>query len=130
MTDNHLKLLVIGAGAGGVPAAIRARQMGASAAVIETEHVGGVCMNRGCIPTKTLLETARLYRTIQGAERFGLKVEPPQVDWDGLMTKKEQTVNYLRLGTESVLKSNGVEKSSEARPGSPDLTPSRWATAN
>ena len=109
MSDNQTKLLVIGAGAGGVPAAIRARQMGASTTVVEAEHVGGVCMNRGCIPTKTLMETARLYRAIQGADRFGLKVGPPQVDWDSLMTKKEQTVNYLRLGTESVLKSNGVE---------------------
>ena len=109
MSENKTKILVIGAGAGGVPAAIRARQMGASAAVVESEHVGGVCMNRGCIPTKTLLETARLYRAIQGADRFGIKVNPPEVDWDNLMTKKEQTVNYLRLGTESVLKSNGVE---------------------
>ena len=107
--QDSLDIIIVGGGAGGVPAAVRAAQLGAKTAVIEMEHIGGTCMNRGCIPTKTLLTTARMYRDVGRAADFGLAIEGARIDWDALLAKKDDTVNYLRLGTESVLKSNGVE---------------------
>ena len=109
MTQERVDIVVIGGGAGGTPAAVRARQLGAETMLIEKEHLGGACMNRGCIPVKTLLETARLYRAMRKADRFGLKVAPPEIDWTAVMAKKDETVKYLRMGTESILKSNGVK---------------------
>lgn len=109
MSRSSYDVLIIGAGAGGVPAAVRARQLGAGVAVIEMGQVGGVCMNQGCIPAKTLLETARFYHQARSAQPFGLRFSGLEVDLEALMAKKEDTVNYLRLGTESLLKTNGVE---------------------
>jgi dihydrolipoamide dehydrogenase len=109
MSTQTWDLVVIGGGAGGVAAAVRARQLGARVAVIEKEHLGGVCMNRGCIPTKSLMETARLRRAIQRAADFGLKTTGLEMDWDAIMAKKDDLVKYLRMGTEAILKSNGVE---------------------
>lgn len=109
MNLESVDIVVIGGGAGGTPAAVRAAQLGAKVVLIEKKHLGGACMNRGCIPVKTLMETARLYRALGRAGDFGLKVSGVEVDWEALMGKKDQTVNYLRLGTESILKSNGVE---------------------
>jgi dihydrolipoamide dehydrogenase len=109
MGSENWDVVVIGGGAGGVAAAVRARQLGAKVAIIEKEHLGGVCMNRGCIPTKSLMETARLYRAIQRSADFGLKTTGLEVDWDAVMAKKDDLVKYLRMGTEAILKSNGVE---------------------
>ena len=109
MGNEKTDVVIIGGGAGGIPAAIRARQLGASTVLIEKEFLGGVCMNRGCIPTKSLIETARLYHSLKRANDFGLKVPQVEVDWAALMAKKEDTVNYMRMGNESLLKAKGVE---------------------
>ena len=109
MSTDKTDILIIGGGAGGVPAAIRARQLGAEVVLAEKDLIGGACMNRGCIPTKTLLETARMYRAASQAESFGLRIPTAEIDWAALMHKKTQTIEYLRLGTESVLKANGVK---------------------
>ena len=109
MVNERVDAVIIGGGAGGVPAAVRVRQLGGSAILIEKEHLGGVCMNKGCIPAKIFLAMAGLYHNIQKAGDFGLKTTPPEVDWDALTAKKDDIVRYLRLGTESILKSNAVE---------------------
>ena len=67
-------LVVIGAGPGGYPAAIRAAQFGASVALVEKEELGGTCLNWGCIPTKTLIASSELLAQIKSAEPMGLKV--------------------------------------------------------
>jgi dihydrolipoamide dehydrogenase len=104
-----MDVVIIGGGAGGTAAAVRARQLGAQTVVVEKEHLGGVCTNQGCIPMKTLMETACLYQKIKRASDFGLKVSRVEVDWEHLMAQKDEIVQYLRLGTESLLKSNRVE---------------------
>ncbi len=109
MSPGKLDLVVIGAGAAGVAAAVRARQLGAKVALVEADQLGGVCMNKGCIPTKCLMETARLYWQLKRAGQLGLKVQNVGLDWDQLMARKEDLVGYLRMGTQGVLKSNGVE---------------------
>ena len=69
---NEFDVIVIGAGPGGYVAAIRAAQRGAKVLVVERSYLGGVCLNVGCIPTKTLIHSAELYRKMQHAEEFGL----------------------------------------------------------
>jgi dihydrolipoamide dehydrogenase len=68
MADNSFDLVVIGGGPGGYVAAIRAAQLGMKTALVEREHLGGICLNWGCIPTKALLRSAEIYRQMQHAE--------------------------------------------------------------
>jgi dihydrolipoamide dehydrogenase len=101
-------LLVIGAGPGGYPAAIRAAQLGASVALVERELPGGTCLNWGCIPTKTLITAADLFGKIQQAERFGIRVGAPDIDYAAAGARKNEVVAKLRNGVAQLLKSNGV----------------------
>jgi dihydrolipoamide dehydrogenase len=75
MADNTYDVLVIGAGPGGYVTAIRGAQLGLKCAVVEREHLGGICLNWGCIPTKALLRTSEVYHYLTHAEDFGLKAE-------------------------------------------------------
>ncbi|MCK5296618.1 MAG: FAD-dependent oxidoreductase, partial [Alphaproteobacteria bacterium] len=72
---NNFDVVVIGAGPGGYVAAIRATQLGMKTAIIEREHLGGVCLNWGCIPTKALLCSAELYQKMKHLSEFGLKAD-------------------------------------------------------
>lgn len=102
-------LVVIGAGPGGYVAAIRAAQGGAKVALIEQDEVGGVCLNRGCIPTKTLLHSAGLYQSIKKAAEFGVTVSTPTVDFARMISRKEQVVKTLVGGIQWLLKKNKVQ---------------------
>ena len=73
-------VIVIGGGPGGYVAAIRASQLGLKTAVIEKEHLGGICLNWGCIPTKALLKSAELLQKIKHAEEFGIITEKANFD--------------------------------------------------
>jgi dihydrolipoamide dehydrogenase len=101
-------LLVIGAGPGGYPAAIRAAQRGASVAVIEREALGGTCLNWGCIPTKTLIASASLYHRIRRADALGVTVSGCGFDYGAMVRRKDQVVERLKGGVEQLLKANGV----------------------
>jgi dihydrolipoamide dehydrogenase len=107
--DQACDVVVIGAGPGGLAAAVRASQLGARVLMVERGQLGGTCVNRGCIPTKSLVETAALYRTIRKASEFGIHVSAAELDWDAIMAKKDDLVKNLRMGVEAVLKSNAVE---------------------
>ena len=72
MSETSFDFAVIGAGPGGYVAAIRAAQLGFKTVIIEREHLGGICLNWGCIPTKALLRTSELFHTLNNAEQFGL----------------------------------------------------------
>jgi dihydrolipoamide dehydrogenase len=100
---------VIGAGPGGYPAAIRAAQLGASVAVVEKEEFGGTCLNWGCIPTKTLLAAADLFRRIRGAAELGIRAPAPAADYTAIVDRKDRVVATLRGGVEQLLKANGVK---------------------
>jgi len=101
-------LIVIGAGPGGYPAAIRAAQLGASVAIVEREAPGGTCLNWGCIPTKTLIASADLADQIRHAEAFGLKTAPPAVNYPALIDRKNRVVAQLSGGVAGLLKAHGV----------------------
>jgi len=101
-------IVVIGAGPGGYPAAIRAAQLGASVALVEKEALGGTCLNWGCIPTKTLIASAELYARIKAAASMGLRVEGASFDYAAMADRKNEVVQKLRNGVKQLLKANGV----------------------
>ena len=101
-------LIVIGGGPGGYPAAIRAAQLGASVALVEKERIGGTCLNWGCIPTKTLIASAHLFRMVRNADAFGLRVRDAEMDYSAMALRKDGIVDKLRNGVEQLLKANGV----------------------
>ncbi|MEG2372734.1 MAG: FAD-dependent oxidoreductase, partial [Hydrogenoanaerobacterium sp.] len=103
------QLLVIGAGPGGYVAAIKAAQLGLSVAIAENRDVGGTCLNRGCIPTKTLLHAAQLFAAAQSFEAIGLHIEGLSYDVNKLYARKDEVVGQLRGGIEQLLKGNKIE---------------------
>lgn len=105
-------IVVLGGGPGGYVAAIKAAQLGAKTALIEKETLGGVCLNVGCIPTKTLLRTARLYEELMDSSKFGIDISDKSavsINLPSLMKRKEGVVNRLTGGVKSLLKQNGVD---------------------
>lgn len=108
MADTQFDLIVIGAGPGGYVAAIRAAQLGMKTAVIEREHLGGICLNWGCIPTKALLRSAEVYHLIQNAEEFGIKVDGVSFDAGKIVKRSRKISAQLAGGVGYLLKKNKV----------------------
>ena len=102
-------VVVIGAGPGGYPAAIRCAQRGARVAVVEKEKVGGTCLNWGCIPTKALLASAELMEKARSAVEFGVRVNGVEADWPAIQQRKEKVTETLANGIKQLLKANGVD---------------------
>lgn len=102
-------VVVIGAGPGGYPAAIRAAQLGASVAIVEKEQLGGTCLNWGCIPSKALIGAADTFARIRHAEAFGIKVNGASVDYATMIGQKDKIVGQLRGGVKQLLAANGVK---------------------
>ena len=105
---EHQDLVVIGGGAGGFAAAMRAAQFGGKITVIESTHFGGKCMNKACIPYKFLGAAARLMAQIRQAGRFGIEVGEPKVVMEALHQRKDLVITGLRMGTEQLLAEYGV----------------------
>jgi len=103
-------IVVIGAGPGGYPAAIRAAQLGAKTAIIEKEQFGGTCLNWGCIPTKALIAAAETFDKITHAEIFGITVKDASVDYSVMIGFKNKVVQQLRGGIKTLLTANGVKQ--------------------
>ncbi|MGD1083886.1 MAG: dihydrolipoyl dehydrogenase [Verrucomicrobiota bacterium] len=103
-------VVVIGAGPGGYPAAIRAAQLGASVAIVEKEQLGGTCLNWGCIPTKALIAAADTFAKIQHAQAFGITVTGAKVDYAALIGQKNKIVGQLKGGIKQLLAANGVRQ--------------------
>ena len=103
-------VVVIGAGPGGYPAAIRAAQLGASVAIVEKEHLGGTCLNWGCIPTKALIAAADALARIKHAAAFGITFSGVSVDYAAMIGQKNKIVGQLKGGVKQLLTANGVEQ--------------------
>lgn len=101
-------LIVIGAGPGGYPAAVRAAQMGKKAAMVEYRELGGTCLNRGCIPTKTLMHTAELFHEFRKSELTGLQINEIGFNLKKMQTRKEEVTESLRDGIAGLLKKQKV----------------------
>jgi len=106
---SKINLVVIGGGPGGYPAAIRAAQIGAQVTIIENRDMGGTCLNRGCIPTKALLQSARFLTQMKTAQAFGVVTGEVKCDFAKAMQQKTKTVRRLVVGVGSLLKSNAVK---------------------
>ncbi len=107
--DEKFDIGIIGAGPGGYVAAIRAAQLGATVALIEKERIGGVCLNWGCIPTKAMTSSIELLLEIERAAEFGVVVSEPGFDFPTMMRRKDEVVERLVSGVESLMEAHKVE---------------------
>ena len=101
-------IVIIGGGPGGYVAAIRAAQLGNEVTLIERDTLGGTCLNRGCIPTKSLLRSAELLSEINDASTFGISVKEVALDFSAVSQRKDMVVNRLVRGVESLMRKNKV----------------------
>ena len=108
MASNFFDLIVLGAGPGGYVAAIRASQLGLNVAVIEREHLGGICLNWGCIPTKAMLRSAEVYHLAERAKEFGLSAEKISFDLNKIVERSRKISGQLNQGVGHLLKNNKV----------------------
>ncbi len=108
MADTNFDVVVVGGGPGGYVAAIRSAQLGMKTALVEREHLGGICLNWGCIPTKALLRTSEIYHYATHAEQFGLKVEGASVDLAAVVKRSRRIAAQLNGGVGHLLKKNKV----------------------
>ncbi|HSO93438.1 MAG TPA: FAD-dependent oxidoreductase, partial [Candidatus Dormibacteraeota bacterium] len=108
MADEAFDVAVIGGGSAGYVGAIRGAQLGLKVAVIEEEKLGGTCLHRGCIPTKSFLHSSELAHQIHSMGPLGLKADGLQIDWPTVLKRKEAVVNQLWRGTEFLMKKNKI----------------------
>lgn len=102
-------MIVIGGGPGGYVSAIRGAQLGLSVALIEKEHLGGICLNWGCIPTKSLLNSAKALTTIQNAKKFGIEIKGLKVDHNVMFQRSRDASAKLVKGISHLIKKNKID---------------------
>ncbi|MWD30138.1 dihydrolipoyl dehydrogenase [Aquicoccus sp. SCR17] len=108
MAEKSFDMVVIGAGPGGYVAAIRGAQLGLSVAIVEREHMGGICLNWGCIPTKALLRSAEVFHLMERAGEFGLKAEGLGFDFDAVIKRSRKVAGQLSSGIDHLMKKNKI----------------------
>ena len=104
MTDQKFDIVVVGGGPGGYVAAIRAAQLGLKTALVEREHLGGICLNWGCIPTKALLRSAEIYHLMRNADQFGLSAENITFDFKKVIERSRAVSKQLSGGIGHLMK--------------------------
>ena len=109
MSQNDFDVVVIGAGPGGYVAAIRSAQLGLKTAIVEREHMGGICLNWGCIPTKAMLRSAEIFHLMHRANEFGLTAEQISFDLDAVIKRSRGISKQLNQGVTHLLKKNKVK---------------------
>jgi dihydrolipoamide dehydrogenase len=109
MPESSYDTVVIGSGPGGYVAAIRAAQLGMKTAVIESDRVGGRCLNYACIPAKAVLRVADVLSEIRDAEDFGIKVAAPEVDYAGITERRQKVISTLTGGVAGLFKKNKID---------------------
>ena len=109
MASTSYDMIVIGAGPGGYVAAIRAAQLGLKACVVEREHLGGICLNWGCIPTKALLRSSEVFHLMERAKDFGLSADKIGYDLDAVVNRSRGVAKQMEGGVKHLLKKNKVD---------------------
>ena len=109
MTDVDYDLIVIGGGPGGYVAAIRASQLGMSVALVEDKHLGGICLNWGCIPTKALLRASEIRHILDNVDEFGFTVSSIKMDINNITKRSRKVASQLSSGISHLLKKNKVQ---------------------
>jgi dihydrolipoamide dehydrogenase len=108
MAAQNFDLIVIGAGPGGYVAAIRASQLGLKTAIIEREHMGGICLNWGCIPTKAMLRSSEVFHLMHRAKEFGLSADGIGYDLDKVVDRSRKVAKQLSGGVAHLMKKNKI----------------------
>lgn len=108
MNCLETNIAILGGGPAGYVAAIRTAQLGADVVLIEERELGGVCLNRGCIPTKTLLKNSELAYSFKKSKEYGLQSDNLQIDWSSAWLRKERVVKNLRMGLEKLIATNKI----------------------
>ena len=108
MADTSFDVIVIGSGPGGYVAAIRAAQLGFKTAIVEREHLGGICLNWGCIPTKALLRSAEIYHYMQHAKDYGLSADNCRFDPKAVVQRSRGVVEAAERRRRLLMKKNKI----------------------
>ncbi len=108
MAASSFDMIVIGAGPGGYVAAIRGAQLGLKVAIVEREHLGGICLNWGCIPTKALLRSAEVFHLMERAGEFGLSAGEVGYDLDAVVKRSRKVAGQLSSGIGHLMKKNKI----------------------
>ncbi|MCP8580067.1 FAD-dependent oxidoreductase, partial [Acinetobacter baumannii] len=98
MSEKQYDLVVLGGGTAGYVAAIRASQLGKKVAIVERQLLGGTCLHKGCIPTKSLLKSAEVFQTVKQAAMFGVDVKDANVNFENMLARKEDIINQMYQG--------------------------------
>ena len=109
MADNNFDVLIIGSGPGGYVTAIRAAQLGFKVGIVEREHLGGICLNWGCIPTKALLRSAEIYHYMKHTKDYGLSADNISFDAKAVVQRSRGVSGRLNGGVGGLLKKNKVQ---------------------
>jgi len=108
MASDSFDMIVIGAGPGGYVAAVRGAQLGLKVAIVEREHMGGICLNWGCIPTKAMLRSSEVFHLMHRAKEFGLKAEGVDYDLDAVVKRSRGVAKQLSSGVSHLMKKNKI----------------------
>src|SRR3954468_15607210 len=108
MAETNFDLIVLGGGPGGYVAAIRAAQLGMKTAVVEREHLGGICLNWGCIPTKALLRSAEVFHLMHNLDHFGFSADNIKYDAKKVVARSRAVAKQLSQGVAYLLRKNKV----------------------
>jgi len=105
---DKFELIVVGGGPGGYVSAIKAAQLGKKVAIVESSHLGGVCLNWGCIPTKALLKNAEVLEIVRNASKYGIEIPEYNVKWSKVVKRSRDVSRRLNKGIEFLMKKNKI----------------------
>src|SRR5215469_13255881 len=108
MADQSFDCIIVGGGPGGYVAAIRAAQLGMKTAVVEREHLGGICLNWGCIPTKALLRTSEINHLLHDLDRYGFSAKDVSYDFAKVVKRSRDVANQMSNGVKFLMKKNKI----------------------
>ena len=107
--NKKYDIIILGGGPGGYVAAVRAAQLGKKVAIIEKEQLGGICLNWGCIPTKSLLKNAHVFEIIKNAKNYGIDIPSYSVNWPKIIQRSRNIAKRLNKGIEYLMKKNKID---------------------